>query len=29
MVRIKENFPQYAIHKFSSNVIEKVIERAN
>ena len=29
MVKIKENFAQYAVHKFSSNVIEKCVERAD
>jgi Pumilio-family RNA binding repeat len=29
MIRIKENFAQYAMHKFSSNVIEKCVERAD
>jgi hypothetical protein len=29
MIRIKENFCQYAMHKFSSNVIEKCVERAD
>ncbi len=27
--KIKENFPQFAIQKFSSNVIEKCVERAD
>ena len=29
MVKIKENFAQYSMHKFSSNVIEKCVERAD
>jgi|LauGreDrversion4_2_1035121.scaffolds.fasta_scaffold40053_5 hypothetical protein len=29
MVKVKENFAQYAMHKFSSNVIERCVERAN
>jgi hypothetical protein len=29
MHKIKENFSQYAMHKFSSNVIEKCVERAD
>jgi hypothetical protein len=29
MHKIKENFAQYAMHKFSSNVIEKCVERAD
>ena len=29
MIKIKENFAQYAMHKFSSNVIEKCVERAD
>lgn len=29
MAKIRENFAQYAMHKFSSNVIEKCVERAD
>ena len=29
MIRLKENFAQYAMHKYSSNVIEKCVERAD
>ncbi len=29
MKKIRENFAQYAMHKFSSNVIEKCVERAD
>jgi len=29
MDKVKENFAQYAMHKFSSNVIERCVERAD
>jgi hypothetical protein len=29
IIKIKENFAQYAVHKYSSNVIEKCVERAD